>query len=124
MQKCSLFVLLMNNVNSFNKIVLMVVVVALASMLRNIFSFTDLYHLNANAKANLECTFIKLHNFNFGTQIILAIHRPPDSNLDLILRGCAAVIITIKQYKTEYLLAGDYNIDSLKHDLHEPTDSL
>ena len=65
---------------------------------------------SAPATINLTCTVCG--------RVCTANYRPPDNNLDLFRLGFNAVITIIKQSKTEYLLAGDYNIDLLKHDLH------
>ena len=74
--------------------------------------------LNPFANKNFECvlTDVLLKNRIVGT-----IYRLPDTNLDLFMNGFESVLNILSKTKAECLLAGDYNINLLRHNVHEGT---
>jgi hypothetical protein len=88
----------------------------------NTLSFVERSDLNDKANSNFECVFIEIRDANFGCKTVGAVYRPPDSNLDMFRSGFDAVLDTIKQSKTEYLIAVDYNLDLLKYENCEGTE--
>jgi hypothetical protein len=95
-----------------------------ALYVKDTLSLIERVDLDLHANMNFECKFIELNNDSFGTKIIGAVYRPPDSNLDLFRLGFDAVLDSMKQSKNEYIIAGDYNIDLLKHETHIGTGSF
>jgi exonuclease III len=85
-------------------------------------SFIKRTDLSMLANADFECVFVELTNVQFGNKIVGAVYHPPGRNLDLFNTGFEAVLNLISKSKAEYLIAGDFNIDLLKHDTHEGTE--
>ena len=53
-----------------------------------------------------------------------AVYRPPNRSLDVFNLGLNAVLNVLDKSKMEYLLAGDFNIDLLKHNTHEGAEDI
>ena len=86
-----------------------------------VFDFINFYKradLNAYANVNFECVFIELSDTQFGRKVLGSVCRPPDSNLDLFNKGFDCVLNSTVKSKIEYLIAGNYNNDLLKHTTH------
>ena len=48
-------------------------------------------------------------------KIVGSVYRPPDSNLELYIKGFDYVLNSSLKTKVDYIIAGDYNRDLLKH---------
>ena len=57
-------------------------------------------------------------------RIVGTTYRPPDTNLDLCTNGFESVLTILSKTKAECLLAGYYNINLLKYNVHEGTTTL
>jgi hypothetical protein len=88
------------------------------------FSYIERKDLNVHANVNFECIFVEITHPNIGTKVVGTIYRPPDTDLGLFRSGLDAVLDAVKQNQTEYILAGDYNIDLLRHETHTDTASF
>ena len=62
--------------------------------------------------------------FCFGTKVVCAIYRPPNTAIDAFITCFEILIDDIRKSKNEYLIAGDYNPDLLKQDSHNGTHLL
>ena len=74
--------------------------------------------LNAHANQNFECVFADISHISFGTKVAGAIYRPPNTGIDAFVTGFETLIVNVCNSKHKYLIAGDYNIDLLKHESH------
>ena len=84
-------------------------------------TFRERSDLNAHANQNFECVFADISHISFGTKIVGAIYRPPNTDIDAFITGFEILIDNICNSKHEYLIAGDYNIDLLKNDSYNGT---
>ena len=87
-------------------------------------TFHECLDLNTHGNNNFECVFIQLNDVRFGKKIVGLVYYPPDSNLELISKGFDYVLKSSLKTKVDYIIAGDYNIDHLKHTAHEGTSSF
>jgi hypothetical protein len=95
-----------------------------ALFIANSVSFTPRHDLNLNANDSFECIFVDVTNAQFGTKTVGAVYRPPDTNLDLFMAGFETCLLKLCNSRTECLIAGDYNIDLLKCDVHPGSDNF
>ena len=54
----------------------------------------------------------------------LAVYRPHDSNIDLVMNAFEPTVLKVCNSNTECLIAGDYNIELLKCDIHLGSDNF
>ena len=76
---------------------------------------------NAHANQNFECVFADISHISFGTKVVGAIYHPPNTNIGAFITGFATLINNVCNSKHEYLIAGNDNIDLLKHESHNGT---
>ena len=73
---------------------------------------------------DLESVFIELNDINFGRKIIGAIYRPPGNCIDMFMSYFESIMSIVSNSKHDCLIAGDWNIDLLKYDVHLSTESF
>ena len=105
----------------YSRIVLVIVVWRIALFIDCNLSYKDRPDLNATANVNFECVFVELIGVPQKNKIVGSIYRPPDSNLDLFMFDFESVLTILNKTKSECLLAGDYNINLLKHEVNDGT---
>ena len=88
----------------------------------NVLSFCERNDLNSLASDNCECLFVELTDQSIGSKVVGVVYRPPDSDLNIFMNGFEALLCKINSKRTEYFLAGDYNIDLLKWESHTGTE--
>ena len=83
-------------------------------------TYRDRYDFNAHANQNFECVFDDLSHISFGTKIVRAIYRTPKTDIDAFITGFELLIDNVCNFKHEYLIASDNNIDllNLQHKSH------
>ena len=64
-----------------------------------------------------------MHHPNIGEKTIGAIYRPLDSNLKNLLTGFESVLFKLNCSNIDCVIAGDYNIDLMKHGSHAGTEN-
>lgn len=90
----------------------------------NALSFTERADLTNNYNSNFECIFVEISDATFGNKVVGAVYRPPGCDIAQFRLGFDSVLHTIKHNTTEYIIAGDFNIDLLKHESHPDTASF
>lgn len=85
-------------------------------------SFKIRSDLNISANHNFECVFVQVRKSSFARKIIGSIYRPPNSDLDLFMWSLQSALDSSCHTKVECLLAGDFNLDLFKHDVHLGTE--
>ena len=63
--------------------------------------------LNAHANQNFECVFADISHISFGTNVVGAIYRPPNTDIDAFITGFEKLIDNVCISKHEYLISGD-----------------
>ena len=88
------------------------------------FSFSIRNDLNRMTE-HIECVFVEINQHKKKNIIIGAIYRPPNGDhttIGMFNMELHNILKTINNEKSKLvLLAGDYNLDLLKHDKHRPT---
>ena len=72
--------------------------------------------------SHIECLFIEIKQLHKVNILIGCIYRPPGSDVSMFNSDMLSILKSIdEETKKITLLAGDYNLDLLKHDTHLPT---
>ena len=69
----------------------------------------------------IECLFLKI-NFKGIIYIIGIVYRPPDSDIEQFTATLNDILSQISHLPC-YIM-GDYNLDLLKHECHNPTENF
>ena len=70
----------------------------------------------------IECLFVEIRISRSQIIIIGSVYKPPNTNLDLFNAEWVSILNAIDQFKnTIVLIAGDFNLNLLKHNHHGPT---
>ena len=80
--------------------------------------------LTTNINFDYECVFADVQHCSFGTKVIGVIYRPPDTDVNSFTLDFECAIAKVSLSKHEYLIAGDFNIDLLKHESHKGSQSF
>ena len=73
--------------------------------------------------SDIESIFIELHIENENI-IIGTVYRPPNTNIDTFLEEMSTMLYKCNKEKKKIYILGDYNLDLLKHDTHNPTNDF
>ena len=81
----------------------------------------DLSNINDNS---FESVFIEILNSRKRKLIIGCIYRPPGRDINVFNDQFERLLQSISSGKSEYLLAGDYNVDLFKYETNTGTESF
>ena len=80
--------------------------------------------LCAIANDNFECVFVEVISSTKHKYVSGCIYRPPGKDLGLFNSSFDNLLQKINSEKSDYFLAGDYNINLLKSDVHSETENF
>jgi hypothetical protein len=95
-----------------------------AIFIKDLFSYSERSELCISNNCNIESLFIEIFSTstNLNKRIIGVVYRPPGNDLDSFLTAFDSILTRVSHVNTECLIAGDYNIDLLKSEVHLNTD--
>ena len=68
---------------------------------------------------NCECIFIEVHNAKKQQMITGELYRPPNHDVDRLNVSFNTLLTKLEKENAKFLLAGDYNINLINHEIHK-----
>lgn len=70
----------------------------------------------------IECIFIEIQQMNSSSILVGCVYRPPNTDISLFNLELLAILNKLSDKKSKpTIIAGDFNLDLLKSDVHAPT---
>ena len=87
-------------------------------------TYKERLDLTTNVTYNYEFLLADVQHSSFDTKVIGVIYCLPDTDVNSFTLEFECVVAKVSLSKHEYLIAGDFKIDLLKHATHRGTQSF